>query len=80
MWKCACGAEAARSEFGHGWTRPSTLDPGDYGPPYVAADGTAIAVLWSRWLFQRPGGPWRRGGVSPRPWAASLRRTRTVAG
>jgi hypothetical protein len=65
VWKGAYGTEAARFEFGHGWTRPSTLDPGYYGPPYVAADGTAIAVLWSRWLFQRPGGPWRRGGAFP---------------
>jgi hypothetical protein len=65
LWKGMYGAEAARFEFGHGWTRRSALDAGDYGPPYVAADGTAIAVLWSRWLFQRPGGPWRRGGVFP---------------
>jgi len=65
VWKGMYGTEAARFEFGHGWTRPSTLDPGYYGPPYVAADGTAIAVLWSRWLFQRPGGPWRHGGVFP---------------
>lgn len=65
VWKGMYGAEAARFEFGHGWTRPSTLASGDYGPPYVAADGTAIAVLWSRWLFQHPGGPWRSGGVFP---------------
>ena len=63
-WVDARGSRAANFDFAHGWSAARVLakNRGD-AIPWIADSGRAEALGHGWWMFQRPDGNLRNGGV-----------------